>query len=43
MMGDQIFLSLNDERSEFYRWSDDRLAQVAIERKGEGFAPRFHH
>lgn len=38
MMGDQIFLCLNDERSEFYRWSDDRLAQVAIERKGEGSA-----
>lgn len=36
MMGDQVFLSLNDERSEFYRWSDDHLAQVAIERKGEG-------
>lgn len=35
-MADDIFLSLNDERSEFYRWAGDRLAQVAIERKGEG-------
>ena len=35
-MVDQIFISINDERSEFYRWSEDRLAQIAIERKGEG-------
>jgi ribonuclease G len=35
MMTDQIFLSLNDDRSAFYRWSGERLAQVAIERKGE--------
>lgn len=35
-MDEQIFLSLNDDRSEFYRWSDNRLAQVAIERRGEG-------
>lgn len=33
-MTDQIFLSLNDDRSAFYRWSGERLAQVAIERKG---------
>ena len=35
-MADQIFISINEDRSEFYRWSEDRLAQIAIERKGEG-------
>lgn len=35
-MGDQIFLSLNPDRAEFYRWSDDRLAQVFIEKPGQG-------
>lgn len=35
-MGDQIFISLNDARAEFYRWAGDRLAQIAIERQGEG-------
>ncbi|TDQ77571.1 ribonuclease G [Dongia mobilis] len=34
-MGDQIFLSIDEARSAFYRWSDGRLAQVAIERRGE--------
>jgi Ribonuclease G/E len=34
-MGDQIFLSLNPERIEFYRWSADRLVQVFIEKPGQ--------
>lgn len=34
-MGDRIFLSIDESRSAFYRWSGDRLAQVAIERRGE--------
>lgn len=35
-MGEQIFLSLNPERTEFYRWSGDRLIQALIEKAGEG-------
>lgn len=34
-MGDRVFLSLNEARDAFYRWSGDRLAQIAIARRGE--------
>jgi len=35
-MGEQIFLSLSPERTEFYRWSGDRLIQALIEKAGQG-------
>ena len=35
-MGEQIFLSLSPERTEFYRWSGDRLIQALVEKPGEG-------
>lgn len=35
-MSDQIFISVSTERSEFFRWSDDRLAQALAEKSGEG-------
>jgi ribonuclease G len=35
-MADQIFISIAAERTEFFRWSDDRLAQALCEKPGEG-------
>ncbi len=35
-MSERIFLALAPERSEFYRWSGDRLIQVLIEAAGQG-------
>lgn len=35
-MADQIFISISVERSEFFRWTDDRLAQALTEKPGEG-------
>jgi ribonuclease G len=35
-MSERIFLALSPERSEFYRWSGERLIQALIERAGEG-------
>lgn len=35
-MSDQIFISISTERSEFFRWSSDRLAQALAEKSGEG-------
>lgn len=35
-MGEQVFLSLNPERTEFYRWAGDRLIQAIVERPGQG-------
>ncbi len=40
-MGEQIFLSLNPERSEFYRWSGDRLIQVLLKKRAR--EPRRRH
>ncbi|MBV5325973.1 MAG: hypothetical protein J0626_12335, partial [Rhodospirillaceae bacterium] len=38
-MGEQIFLSLHPERTEFYRWSGDRLIQAIVEKPGQGAQP----
>ncbi|WP_368413397.1 ribonuclease E/G [Dongia sp.] len=35
-MREQIFLSLHPERTEFYRWADDRLIQAIVEKPGQG-------
>lgn len=35
-MADQIFISISSDRTEFFRWSDDRLAQALTEKPGEG-------
>lgn len=35
-MTDQIFISISADRTEFFRWSGDRLAQALTERPGEG-------
>ncbi|MBI2255677.1 MAG: ribonuclease E/G [Proteobacteria bacterium] len=35
-MADQIFISISSDRTEFFRWSDDRLAQALTEKLGEG-------
>jgi Ribonuclease G/E len=36
IMSDQIFISVSSERTEFFRWSNDRLAQALVEKLGEG-------
>lgn len=35
-MTDQIFISISLDRIEFFRWSDDRLAQASVENTGAG-------
>lgn len=36
MAPEQIFLSLGPDRTELFRWADDRLVQALAEREGEG-------
>jgi len=36
IMADQIFISISSDRTEFFRWSGDRLAQALTEKPGEG-------
>jgi Ribonuclease G/E len=35
-MADQIFISISSDRTEFFRWSGERLAQALTEKPGEG-------
>lgn len=35
-MSDQIFISISLDRIEFFRWSNDRLAQAFVEKTGAG-------
>ncbi|MDY0873350.1 ribonuclease E/G [Dongia rigui] len=35
-MSDQVFISISADRTEFFRWSNDRLAQALTEKPGEG-------
>jgi ribonuclease G len=34
-MADQVFISLGPDRTELFRWADDRLVQATTEREGE--------
>lgn len=35
-MSDQVFISISADRTEFFRWSNDRLAQALTEKPGDG-------